>query len=111
MAAAIADTAIDAMEILMAISKPDVPDVFPLDPYDIERPSLEDDPAFMQLLKTMESQSGAMREQLAALREQSEALRDAERSAVRFATASLVVAALSLLVAAITLLHDFGAIG
>lgn len=118
MAAAIADTVIDTMETLMAISKPDVPDVFPLDPYEITRPSLDDDPAFMQLLKTMESQSEAMREQLSALREQSESLREqsesmraAERSASRFAIASLVVAALSLAVTFVSLLGQFGAIG
>ena len=47
MAAAIADTAIDAMETAMEIPMPDIPKPFHLEPYDVERPSLEDDPAFM----------------------------------------------------------------
>ena len=98
--------------------KTEIPRVPPPEPIELTPAALEDDPGFMQLLKTMESQSESMREQLSALREQSESFREqsesmraAERSASRFATASLVVAALSLAVAAITLLHDFGVIG
>lgn len=87
----------------------------PIDPpfidFDLEPATLEDDPAFMQLLRTMESQSDAMREQLESMREQSEASRRAQRSAFWFSIASLAVAALSLAVAAIALLHDFGSIG
>lgn len=81
------------------------------DDIDLTPATLEDDPAFMQLLRTMESQSDAMREQLESMREQSEASRRAQRSAFWFSIASLAVAALSLAVAAIALLRDFGTIG
>ena len=81
------------------------------DDIDFTPATLEDDPAFMQLLRTMESQSDAMREQLESMREQSEASRRAQRSAFWFSIASLAVAALSLAVAAIALLRDFGTIG
>ena len=83
----------------------------PADEFELEPATLEDDPAFMQLLRTMESQSEAMREQLSSMREQSEASRRAQRSSFRFSIASLVVASLSLAVAALALAGDVGMIG